>query len=590
MKRFTQLFDELDHTTRTTEKIAALESYFHETPAQDAAWALQFLCGRTLPRAVSTKLLWQWTGDETGLPAWLIEECHDSVGDTAETMALLFGDSGEGTSLSLSELVEERLLPLRSLPENARRSLLVKTWRELNARERFVLNKLITGHFRVGVARALVIRALAAVVKIEPAIMAHRVLGKWRPSAEDFNRLMSGDVGPGDVAKPYPFFLASPVEIRIKQSENLEALGEISEWLFEWKWDGIRAQLIRRGGDTLLWSRGDEMVTDTFPEVVEAGKLLPEGTVLDGEILAWQHDRPQPFAKLQRRLGRKQVSAKTRADFPIAFVAYDLLELDGMDFRAQPLKDRRARLETLLSQVATRVESMTPQMEREKFETPLLAGFENIWTVKSSIESKPDFRLRLSPVVSADSWKELNRWQREARGRGVEGLMLKRVDSTYGVGRQRGAWWKWKIDPLVIDAVLISAQRGHGRRASLYSDYTFALWESGELVPVAKAYSGLTDEEIQEVDAFVRQHTLSKFGPIRSVTPELVFELAFEGIQVSTRHKAGVAVRFPRINRWRRDKQPADADTLEILRALAVAGVNEASAIFAPPGATHGKG
>ena len=572
MKRFTQLFDELDQTTRTTEKVAALENYFRQTPAQDAAWALQFLCGRTLPRAVSTKLMWQWTSDETGLPLWLIEECHDSVGDMAETIALLFRASAQGTSLSLSELVEQRFLPLRLLPESARRTLLVQTWRELNAPQRFVWNKLITGHFRVGVARTLVIRALAAVAQIEPAIMAHRVLGKWKPTADDFNRLMSGDVDPRDVAKPYPFFLASPVEIKIKQGENLESLGEIGQWLVEWKWDGIRAQLIRRGGETLIWSRGDEMVTDTFPEVVEAGRLLPEGTVLDGEMLAWQKDDPLPFAKLQRRLGRKQVGPKTRADFPVAFVAYDLLELDGMDVRAQPLKERRARLEALLAQMATRSESATTQTKREKSETPLLAGFENILPDQSSIALKPVFPLRLSPIVRAESWNELTRWQGEARVRGVEGLMLKKLDSAYGVGRQRGAWWKWKIDPLVIDAVLISAQRGHGRRASLYSDYTFALWEGDQLVPVAKAYSGLTDEEIHEVDAFVRQHTTGKFGPLRAVTPELVFELAFEGIQVSTRHKAGVAVRFPRMSRWRRDKKPADADTLESLRALAVLG------------------
>ncbi len=440
MKRFTQLFNELDQTTRTTEKVAALETYFHQTPARDAAWGLQFLCGRTLPRAVPTKLLWQWTGDETGLPAWLIEDCHDSVGDMAETMALLFGDSGEGTMLSLGELVEKRLLPLRSLPESARRALLVQTWRELEARERFVWNKLITGHFRVGVARTLVIRALAAVAKIDPAVMAHRVVGKWNPSEQDFRRLMSGAVDPTDVAKPYPFFLASPVEIKIKQGGKLDMIGEIGEWLVEWKWDGIRAQLIRRAGETLIWSRGDEMVTDTFPEVAETGDLLPDGTVLDGEILAWQNDRPLPFAKLQRRLGRKQVRAKTRTDFPVVFVAYDLLELDGMDVRAQPLKERRSKLEALIAMMESRSQTATQRRE-EGLLTPFLAGFESDPAKKADSGSDMFLPLRLSPIVRADSWEKLTDLQSESRGRGVEGLMLKRMDSAYGVGRPRGAWW-----------------------------------------------------------------------------------------------------------------------------------------------------
>lgn len=572
MNRFTQLFDELDQTTRTTQKVAALENYFRQVPARDAAWALEFLSGRTLPRAVSSKLLWQWTGDETGLPAWLIEECHNTVGDMAETMALVFPDSAEGTSLSLSELVEQRLLPLRQLPENARRTLLVQTWREFNARQRFVWNKLITGHFRVGVARTLVVRALATVAGIEPAIMAHRVLGKWTPSADDFNRLISGEVDPTDIAKPYPFFLASPVELKIKPRENMEVLGEIGEWLVEWKWDGIRAQLIRRGLETLVWSRGDEMVTDAFPELVEAGRLLPEGTVLDGEVLAWQNDRPLPFTQLQRRLGRKKVSPKTRAEFPIVFVAYDLLELARLDVRTQTMRERRAKLEELLARVVSLSRTVRSETKSGLFETPILTGFEGVLAEHQSNSSVPDFPLHLSPLVHAESWEELGQRQRESRVRGVEGVMLKKLDSSYGVGRQRGTWWKWKIDPLVIDAVLISAQRGHGRRANLYSDYTFALWDGDQLVSVAKAYSGLTNEEIHEVDEFVRRNTLGKFGPVRSVKPELVFELAFEGIQISKRHKAGVAVRFPRMNRWRHDKKPADADTLENLRSLAAMG------------------
>jgi DNA ligase-1 len=564
MKRFTSLYCDLDQTTRTNEKVAALEKYFREAPPADAAWALQFLSGRTLPRAVPTRSLWEWTAAETDLPAWLIEECRGAVGDTAETIALLFRNAGEGVSLSLSATIEQRFLPLKKLPDGARRELLVRTWRELGPNERFVWNKIITGNFRIGVARTLVIRALAQVAGIEPAVMAHRLMGAWQPTATDFLRITSAEPDGASLAKPYPFFLASPIEFATGKGESLAKLGEPGEWLIEWKWDGIRAQLIRRGGETLVWSRGDEMVSDTFPELLEAGAHLPDGTVLDGEVLAWQGDLPLPFAKLQRRLGRKVVSPRTRTDFPISFVTYDLLEMNGADIRGHPLEERRRALEHVLAATNERIRASVPAKARAHAGTPMLPGLAPEATV-TKIESP----LRVSTIVDAPTWPELAALQATARARGVEGLMLKRRASAYGVGRQRGDWWKWKIDPYVIDAVLILAQRGSGRRANLYTDYTFGLWENGKLVPVAKAYSGLTDAEILEVDAFVRAHSTEKFGPVRIVTPALVFEVAFEGIQKSTRHKAGVAVRFPRMNRWRRDKKPGDADTLETLRALA---------------------
>jgi DNA ligase-1 len=571
MKRFTELFCELDRTTRTNEKVAALARYFREAPAVDAAWALQFLCGRTLPRAVSSKNLWNWVVDITGVPPWLLGECHDTVGDAAETIALLLPKVETGTMMSLSRLVEERLLPLGKLPEGAKRDLLMRTWRELSPNQLLVWNKLITGEFRVGVARTLVIRALAGVAGVEAAVMAHRVLGKWQPTAEGFKGLLASEGQEGQRAQPYPFFLASPLEMKIKQGESLEALGNLSEWQVEWKWDGIRAQLIRRGGETLIWSRGDDMVTDSFPEIAEAGGALPDGTVLDGEILAWQGEQPLPFGALQRRLGRKVVSAKTRKDFPIAFVAYDLLEAGGVDVRSRPLSERRARLAGLVSEAAENTPASVEKSDGGDF----LPGF---GVSMQTTKGNPGSMLRLSPIVTAASWAELEALRQQARDRGVEGLMLKRIASSYGAGRQRGDWWKWKIDPFVIDAVLVSAQPGHGRRATLYTDYTFAVWDNGQLVPIAKAYSGLTDEEILQVDRFVRENTIEKFGPVRSVKPEQVFELAFEGIQSSDRHKSGVAVRFPRMNRWRHDKKPEDADTLEDLRRLAENGVEKSQA------------
>ena len=526
MQRFTALYNALDTTTRTTEKLAALEKYFVEAPAADAAWALYFLTGRKLQRAVSTRFLREWVSAESGVPLWLVEACYDAVGDLAEALALLLPEHASGTELSLSDVVEQRLIPLRTLQPGEQQSLLVATWREFDTPQRLLWHKLITGEFRVGVARTLVAKALAAVARVAPALMAHRLMGHWEPTEADYRRLLTGDAEGADPGQPYPFFLAHPLE------DTLEDLGSIDDWQAEWKWDGIRAQLLRRERQVLVWSRGEELMTDRFPEVRDIGRMLPEGTVLDGEILAWRGDKPLIFGVLQRRIGRKKLTPKILSDAPVVFMAYDLLEFEGKDVRAWPLEQRRAQLE-------------------------LISG---------ALKEQTD--LKLSPVVRAESWDQLREQQSRARELLVEGLMLKRRCSAYGVGRPKGDWWKWKVDPYQMDAVLMYAQGGHGRRASLYTDYTFGVWHEGQLVPVAKAYSGLTDEEIREVDSFIRRNTLDRFGPVRVVKPELVFELAFEAIQASTRHKCGLAVRFPRMARWRKDKKPEDADSLENLRAL----------------------
>jgi DNA ligase-1 len=526
MNRFTRLFDELDATTRTVDKLAAMSQYFQQAPPTDAAWALHFLIGRKVKRAVNTGLLREWIVGETGLPAWLVEECYDSVGDFAETLALLLPDQTPASQLSLAAVVERYILPLKELSLEEQHARVREAWRTLTPRQRLVWHKLIMGEFRVGVARTLVARTLADVAGVPAAEMSHRLMGNWLPTEEDYRRLVAGSAT-SDISQPYPFFLAHPLEGLPYE------LGQRQNWQAEWKWDGIRAQLIRRQGEVLIWSRGEELVTDRFPEVQEVGRLLPDGVVLDGEILCWHDERPLPFAVLQRRIGRKQVSARLRSEAPVVFLAFDLLEWEGVDARGLPLAQRRVKLQSLA------------------------AGIHR------------DFAFRLSPLVLTESWDELVALRSGARERGVEGLMLKRRDAPYGVGRPRGIWWKWKIDPYTIDAVLIYAQRGHGRRASLYTDYTFGVWQEGQLVPIAKAYSGLTDEEIRQVDRFVRENTLERFGPVRVVRPELVFELHFEGIQISKRHKAGLAVRFPRMARWRTAKRPEEADSLEALRRLA---------------------
>ncbi|MCA9814378.1 MAG: ATP-dependent DNA ligase [Cyanobacteriota/Melainabacteria group bacterium] len=526
MQSFTRLYTKLDQTTKTTEKVDALVSYFEEASEADAAWAIYFLCGKKPRRLVKTSLLRTWAAEVAGMSDWLFAECYDSVGDLAETIALILPEGECSLDMPLNLLVNERLLRLRSFSELEVRESILATWQEMDAGQRFIFNKLLTGAFRVGVSQSLVTRALGKVASLDPRVIAHRLMGHWEASPEFYRGLIAEETDDTDRSRPYPFYLAHPLD------GAPEDLGEPSCWSAEWKWDGIRAQLVRRQGETYIWSRGEELVTEQFPELASAARNLPDGTVIDGEIICWSESRVLPFSTLQRRLGRKRVGKTLLKEAPVAMMAYDLLEYDNVDIREQSLEERRACLR---------------QVTAGGF-------FQDIFMV--------------SPSLQFASWQELTDLRQGSRERAVEGLMLKRLQSPYQVGRQRGDWWKWKVDPYSIDAVLIYAQRGHGRRASLYSDYTFAVWEEEKLVPFAKAYSGLTDEEIRQVDAFVKRNTLERFGPVRVVKPELVFELAFEGIQESNRHKSGIAVRFPRMSRWRQDKPADEANSLAEVKAL----------------------
>jgi DNA ligase-1 len=526
VRRFAALYAEIDASTRTTDKVDAMVRYFTAADPADAAWAVYFLSGGRPKRLIPVRRLATWAGEEANVPPWLFEECYASVGDLAETIALLLPTGERPGERLLHEWVEGQLLPLATLSEGGQRSSIVGAWRELGGTERLVWNKLITGAFRVGVSQQLVVRALARVGGIGEGVVAHRLTGTWTPTPAAYSALFTEDTTDADPARPYPFFLAYPLEL------PLEELGRPDEWLVEWKWDGIRAQLIRRDDCTYLWTRGEELVTERYPEITEAAHWLPNGTVLDGEIMPWVDDAPLPFAQLQRRIGRKTLGAKIRAEVPVVLIAYDLLELDGDDTRERPMSWRREALARLVS--ASRAES----------------------------------RLLLSPQVTPGIWDDVRAAHASARERWAEGLMLKRLDSAYGVGRRKGAWWKWKVAPYTVDAVLVYAQAGSGRRASLHTDYTFAVWDRETLVPFAKAYSGLTDDELRQLDAWIRRNTVEKFGPVRSVKPHHVFELHFEGIAQSTRHKSGIAVRFPRIARWRTDKTVQEADSLETLRAL----------------------
>jgi DNA ligase 1 len=574
MQRFARLFESLDRTTSTTRKVGAISQYFRETPPDDACWALYFLTGSTLKRTLSATALARWVRADLDLPDWLFAQCYEAVGDLAETIALTVdtltersptaGSELGAEAVSLSAWVQDRLVPLRSQDAAAQRAAVLAWLRELPQTERFLLVKLITGSLRVGVSKSLVQRAVAEAFGLPTTLVAHRLAGDWQPSAAFFAALTApeGEAGEGATAtsasRPYPFFLASPVETAVDTATPLPggsagpdlvaaALGPVSDYVVEWKWDGIRAQIIRRGHETFVWSRGDELLTERFPELLPAAARLPEGTVIDGEILAFQSGRPMPFAVLQKRIGRAALDRRILARAPVALIAYDLIERDGHDLRQRTLRERRGMLEELFA----------------------------------GLPASASAKLTISESLAPDSWAAAAVLRGKSRERGVEGLMLKHLNSVYGTGRTRATardaeaekiaprtWWKWKIEPHTFDGVLVAAEPGHGRRASLLSDYTFAVWDGAALVPVARAYSGLTNEEVRELDAWIRAHTTGRFGPVRAVEPARVFEIAFEAIARSTRHRGGVAVRFPRILRARADKTVDQADTLKTLLAM----------------------
>jgi DNA ligase-1 len=526
LTRFAHLFDAIDRTTSTNAKVAAMADYFRSAPPRDAAWAVFFLTGRRLKRLVPYAAIRDWTLAATGLEPWLLEECYSVVGDGAETAALVLDQlpSAPADELSLAAWVEERVLSLRDADPATQQARVTGWWPSLDRLQRFLLLKLLTGELRVGVSQTLVVRALAMAADLPATTIAARLMGDWTPTADWFAAVMSHQRTDDDRSRPYPFFLAAPLE------EAVSMLGSPSDWLVEWKWDGIRAQLVKRDGTVHLWSRGEELITRRFPEITAAATRLPDGTVLDGEVLGFRDDRPLPFSALQQRIGRQKQVAQLARTVPVVFMTYDILEETGADIRARPLAERRESLIRALD------------------------GGGGV--------------LRISPTVDEPTWEALAARRADSRVRGVEGLMLKRLTSPYGVGRKRGDWWKWKIDPLTIDAVLIYAQPGSGRRASLLTDYTFGVWHEGELVPVAKAYSGLSNDEIVELDRWIRRHTRERFGPVRHVEPVHVFELGFEGIARSSRHRSGIAVRFPRMLRWRTDKKAEEADTLDSVRRL----------------------
>ncbi|MEL6987068.1 MAG: ATP-dependent DNA ligase [Bacteroidota bacterium] len=525
MKKFASLFQSLEESNKTNDKVNALASYFKEANNDDKLWTIALLSHRRPKRTVKTSLLRLWAAELSELPTWLFESSYHIVGDLAETIALVLPKPTYQVNRSLTQWIEY-IKALKDLEENEKKEKIIEAWLGLDTSERFLFNKIITGGLRIGVSQKLMTRALSKSTGIEENTLMHRLMGDWTPDKTTFQKLILEPNENENISQPYPFYLAYALD------KELGELGSPEEWQVEYKWDGIRGQIIIRENKIFVWSRGEDIVTHQFPEYHVLTELLPNGTVLDGEIICYKDKSVLSFNALQKRLGRKKVGKKLMQENPVAFIAYDLLEWKGKDMRMEPLAVRRSTLETL-------VDSMQMQ-------GPII----------------------LSEKVIFNEWNTLEPLRANARANHSEGLMIKRKSAIYHVGRKRGDMWKWKVDPLTIDAVMLYAQRGHGRRANLFSDFTFAVWNGDTLVPFAKAYSGLTDEEFNEITKWVRQNTIDRYGPVNAVVPQLVFEIAFEGIQKSSRHKSGIALRFPRIKRWRKDKHPKESNTLADLQAL----------------------
>ncbi len=535
MKKFAELIRVIDGTTKTSLKVAALTNYFKEVSDDDKLWTIAILSHRRPKRPVNTTLMREWATQISGIPLWLFEESYHIVGDLAETIALILPTTNESSNKTLSQIIQE-LIALRKKDDAAKKSYLQENWLKLNYYERFVFNKIMTGGFRIGVSQKLMTRALSKATGIDEDVLAHKLMGSWTGENTTFLELVYEDNDVAMRGKPYPFYLAYAIE------GEVSSLGDVTNWSAEHKWDGIRSQTIIRSDELFVWSRGEELVTDKYPEFQQFIGVIPNGTVIDGEILPYKNGEILNFNDLQTRIGRKTVGKKLLEDVPVVLVAYDLLEWQGADIRNLPFQKRRVLLDDLVNNIA-------PQNALQK-------------------DTNLKFPLLLSETMHFNTWEEMAQERAKSSERKSEGLMLKKNDSPYLVGRKKGDWWKWKVEPLSVDAVLTYAMRGHGRRANLYTDYTFGLWQDGELVTFAKAYSGLTDVEFKQVDAWIKKNTLERFGPVRSVTPQLVFEIAFEGIAPSKRHKSGVATRFPRIIRWRHDKPIEEANTLDDLKAL----------------------
>ena len=520
MQAFAALLDSLSFQPARNAKLRLIETYLRETPDPDRGWALAALTGELTFAAAKPALLRSFGEEKIGPE--LFHLSYDYVGDLAETLALVWETKPEaGPPPTLNEVVEtlQRATKMQT-------PAILKRWLDaLDANGRWALLKLLTGALRIGVSARLAKQAAAnigdkPVAEVEE--VWHGLSAPYRPL---FDWLLHG--GPQPKSNLGGAFLSPMLANPIDRAE-LDSL-DPAHFRAEWKWDGIRVQVASSGGVKRLYSRAGEDVSGAFPDIIDA---IDFDGVFDGELLVRREETIAPFNDLQQRLNRKTVTARMLKEHPAHIRLYDVLSLEGEDLRALTFDERRKRLEAWMAE-------------------------------------KPHPRFDVSPLVTFTDWAHLATLREEMRQDGIEGLMLKRGDSLYLAGRPKGPWFKWKRDPMLADCVMMYAQRGHGKRSSFYSDFTFGCWRDvegkRELAPVGKAYFGFTDEELRWLDKWVRDHTTNRFGPVREVEQKLVLEIAFDGIARSTRHKSGVAMRFPRINRIRTDKPASEADTVDNL-------------------------
>ena len=533
LNKFSKLFEDLDSNNSSNKKVNFLTKYFKLNNNLNNILTIYLLIGKKNKRFISGKSLREYYANIYKIPKWLIDECYSKVGDSAEVIALLLQDKilekNIKDDISLNELINEILPKLKKLDENKKKLYIKSLWEKISKDNQLIFNKILSGTFRIGVSKGLVVKAISNMTGVDESIILHRLMGELEPIEETYMFLINQKLEQKELDyKPYPFQLANTFDERIKETISVD------KYQFEPKWDGIRSQIIKRSNNISIWTRGEELVNKTFPELIKIISHFKNDFVLDGEILIWDENknRPKNFSLLQKRLGRKSPSLKIQKDLPVVFMAYDILEINGKDIRSKILSERRNILEK---------------------------SFSNLISEDKSIIGK----IKITKLHQISNWIDLEEVKNSARKSNTEGLVIKDKQSEYVPGRKKGNWWKYKIDPMQLDGILIYARPGSGKRADLYTDYSFGIWEDNKLVKFANAYSGLNNEEIRELDKWIRRNTLEKFGPVRSVKPELVFEISFDNIQISKRHKSGIALRFPRITKWRRDKNIMEADNLE---------------------------
>jgi len=534
LNNFSELFLNLDSSNSTNNKIEVLKNYFLSNDPIDNSWAIYLLTGKSNKRFISGRYLKNLFSELYEYPVWLIDTCYLKVGDSAEVITLLLKNKSTSRkkvllNISLNELLSKTIPDLSKLNDEEKNFKIKNMWETLPEDNHLIFNKILTGTFRVGVSIGLITKSISKLINIDEEIISHRLMGNFEPSIDSYEFLINKNINLQELnSKPFPFLLANTIEDKIFKHS-------INDFQFEWKYDGIRMQLIKRSGNVSLWTRGQELVNDSFPELVDKMSHIKDDFVLDGELLVWNFKEQIAFdfSLLQKRINRKSPTRSIQIKYPIIFIAYDLLEINGRDIREIKLENRRIELEKYFSKWHNKTEN-------------------NISAI-----------FKICNLIFPKDWPDALNYKEKSRENNTEGLIIKKKTSIYSSGRKRGIWWKYKVDPMQLDAVLIYAKGGSGRRAGLYTDYSFALWKDKELIKFASAYSGLTNIEIKELDKWIRKNTIEKFGPVRSLKPEMVFEISFEKIQISKRHKSGIAVRFPRITKWRKDKKINDADSLE---------------------------